>query len=112
MYCNYKEKDIQTLVNLIGSLWMQLIQNRASISTDAEDLYKSHVDKGTHPTPDEVLKAFQSELSRYSKVFVIVDALGEFPPGDQFQAVLGVRYDLPRYTRVPTRILAWVYSSR
>jgi len=25
------------------------------------------------------------------------------------KSVLGVRYDLPRYTQVPTRILAWVY---
>ena len=67
---------------------MQLIQNRTSTSTDAEDLYKSHVDKGTHPTRDEVLKALQSELSRYSKVFVIVDALDEFPAGDQYQVTL------------------------
>jgi hypothetical protein len=88
MYCNYKEKDVQTLVNLIGSLWMQLIQNRASISTDAEDLYKSHVDKGTRPSLDEVSKVLQSELSRYSKVFVVVDALDEFQAGDQFQATL------------------------
>lgn len=88
MYCNYKEKDVQTLVNLIGSLWMQLNQNNASISTDAEDLYKSHVNKGTHPTLDEVSNVLQSELSRYSKVFVVIDALDEFSAGDQFQAAL------------------------
>ena len=88
IYCNYKEKDVQTLVNLTGSLLIQLIQGRALISTDVEDLYKSHVDKGTRPTPDEVLKVLQSELSRYSKVFVVVDALDEFQTGDQLQASL------------------------
>jgi hypothetical protein len=88
MYCNYKEKDVQTLANLIGSLWMQLIQNKALISTDAEDLYKIHVDKGTRPTLDDVLKVLQSEFRRYSKVFVVIDALDEFQAGNQFRATL------------------------
>ena len=91
IYCSYKEEDVQTLINLIASLWVQLIEDRALISTDAEDLYKSHLDKGTHPNLDEVLKLLQSELSRYSKVFVVIDALDELPSEDQFQVNLLAR---------------------
>jgi hypothetical protein len=91
MYCNYKDKDVQTLANLIGSLWTQLIRDRASISTDAEDLYKSHIDRGTRPTLDEVFEVLKSEISRYSKVFVVVDALDELPAEDQLQANLLIR---------------------
>ncbi len=67
---------------------MQLTHNRASISTDAEQLYKSHVNKGTRPSLDEISKLLKSELTSYSKVFVVVDALDEFQASDQFQTTL------------------------
>jgi hypothetical protein len=67
---------------------IQLIQDSASISTDVEALYKIHAPKGTLPTVNEVSKVLQSELSRYSKIFVVVDALDEFLTEDHSRANL------------------------
>jgi hypothetical protein len=77
IYCNYKDRPIQTLDNLIASLWMQLAHDLGSLDRGVKDLYKSHIEKSTRPTRGELVKVLQSEVSRYAKVFVIVDALDE-----------------------------------
>lgn len=79
IYCNYKERDMQTPVNLIASLWSQLVQNQETFSNDVQALYKLHSRKGTRPTLSEVTKVLQSETGRYLKIFVVVDALDECP---------------------------------
>jgi hypothetical protein len=79
IYCNYKERDMQTSVNLIASLWSQLVQSQDALSDDVQALYKLHSRKGTRPTLSEVSKMLQSETGRYLKIFVVVDALDECP---------------------------------
>jgi hypothetical protein len=78
MYCNYKEKDAQTLENLMASLWRQLVLGR-SMSIEAKDLYKKHDERRTRPSVGEIMKVLRSEIGGYpkSKVFIVVDALDE-----------------------------------
>jgi hypothetical protein len=83
IYCNYKEKDAQTLTNLVAGLWAQLVRNSSSLPTEVRDLYSTHVRRNTAPTLDEVQKILQTEIARYSKVFVVIDALDEYPEGDR-----------------------------
>jgi hypothetical protein len=83
IYCNYKEKDAQTLTNLVAGLWAQLVRNGGSLSTEVKDLYSTHVRQNTPPTLDEVSKILQCEISRRSRVFVVIDALDEYPEGDR-----------------------------
>ena len=83
IYCNYKEKDAQTLTNLVAGLWAQLVRNSGSLSTEVKDLYSTHVRQNTPPTLDEVSKILQCEISRRSRVFVVIDALDEYPEGDR-----------------------------
>jgi hypothetical protein len=83
IYCNYKEKDAQTLINLIAGLWAQLVRNSGSLSTEVRDLYLTHVRQNSSPTLDEVSKMLQGEIARYSKIFVVIDALDEYPEGDR-----------------------------
>ena len=40
-------------------------------------LYNRHKDKPTRPSLDEILKALQSVAAKYSRVFIIVNALDE-----------------------------------
>ena len=77
MYCNYKEHDDQTIVNLIASLLQQLAQRNLAISENIMALYYRHIKKQTRPTLDELSKLLQSEARRFSKVFVLIDALDE-----------------------------------
>jgi hypothetical protein len=88
IYCNYKERDMQTPVNLIASLWSQLVQNQDTLSNDVQALYKLHSRKCTRPTLSEVSKMLQSEAGRYLKIFVVVDALDECPEDNGSRKIL------------------------
>ncbi|KAH0543124.1 hypothetical protein FGG08_002550 [Glutinoglossum americanum] len=79
IYCSYKEKEGQTVVNLIASLLRQLIQKNAFISNEISSLYHHHIEKQTRPTFDEWFKLLQSEAHHLSKVFIVIDALDECP---------------------------------
>lgn len=88
IYCDYKRKDEQTVVNLIAGLWMQLVQDRGALPNDVNDLYKRHINRRIRPTLEEVSSILQSEVSRYSKVFIVVDALDECTEDDRSRASL------------------------
>lgn len=83
IYCNYKEEHMQSPANLIASLWAQLVQNSGSLSSDVKDLHRSHIRQRSPPTLSGVSKILQSEIGRYSKIFVIVDALDECPESNR-----------------------------
>ncbi|KAJ7722542.1 hypothetical protein B0H14DRAFT_3170152 [Mycena olivaceomarginata] len=60
IYLNHKETEMQTPVDLLSSLWKQLVV-------------------GTRPSLDEVFQILSSAIGEYSKVYLIVDALDEYP---------------------------------
>jgi hypothetical protein len=88
IYCNYREQIAQTPVNLLASLWMQLVSDRDSLSKDVIDLYKEHVKRGTRPALDEISVVLRSAIGSYSKVFIVIDALDECPEEKGFRASL------------------------
>jgi len=77
IYCSYKEQEDQTAANLIASLLQQLVQRKSIVSEDVASLYLRHVSARTRPTLGEWSKLLQSEVHRFSKVFIVVDALDE-----------------------------------
>ena len=77
-YCYYKERSQQSLPNILGGLLKQLLSLRNTISADVKALYKVCQDQRRNRTLDEISSLFRAELQRYSKVFIIVDALDEF----------------------------------
>ena len=60
----------------------QLAEDDAAVYNDVKALYESHKDKRTRPTFDELRKILQSEMERYLKTFIIVDALDEISEVD------------------------------
>jgi hypothetical protein len=76
IYCDYRCTRVQTPVNLIAGLWRVLLDRRAP-SQKAKELYQRHADRGTSPRLSEISELLQSEVSRYSRVFVVLDALDE-----------------------------------
>lgn len=83
IYCNYKEEHMQSPVNLIASLWAQLVQNSGSLSSEVKDLYRTRIHQHSPPTLSDVSKLLQSEIGRYLKIFVVVDALDECPESNR-----------------------------
>jgi hypothetical protein len=77
LYCNYQRQASQTITNLLMAVLKQLVQNRPSIAQALSSLYDHHHEKNTKPSLQETLKALQSVLSNYSKVYLVVDALDE-----------------------------------
>ncbi|KAJ7024880.1 ankyrin repeat-containing domain protein [Mycena alexandri] len=78
IYLNHKEADTQTPSRLLAGLWRQLILDR-DIGSIAENLYKQHQEKGTAPSLEEVFNVLGSSLKEFSQVFIIVDAMDEYP---------------------------------
>ncbi|KAJ7483667.1 ankyrin repeat domain-containing protein [Mycena latifolia] len=78
IYLNHKETETQTITNLLGGLWRQLMLGKP-ISATVQNLYYYHHERQTRPQLEEVCKALESAVAQYSKVFIVIDALDEYP---------------------------------
>lgn len=77
-YCYYKERSLQSLRNILGSLLKQLLSLRTTVPAEIEALYKMNRHGHQNGTPAEISRLLRAELTRYRKVFIIVDALDEY----------------------------------
>ncbi|KAF7362797.1 ANK-REP-REGION domain-containing protein [Mycena venus] len=78
IYLNHKEADEQTPSKLLAGLWRQLVLDK-DIGTAAKKLYQGHSEKHTSPSLDEVVHVLRSSFGEFSKVYIIVDAIDEYP---------------------------------
>lgn len=91
IYCNYKQQTEQSVLNLITSLLKQLVQDDCAAYGDVKCLYDRHKVLGTRPTLDEFLHAFRLAAERYSKMFIVVDALDECSYGIRRRLLTALR---------------------
>ncbi|KAJ7021961.1 hypothetical protein C8F04DRAFT_1049377 [Mycena alexandri] len=68
--------------NLLGAIWRQLALKQP-ISSDLHGLYKTHRAQGTRLSLDETYSILQSTVSEFLRVFIVVDALDEYPEGNR-----------------------------
>jgi hypothetical protein len=78
LYLNHKEADTQTPARLLSSLWRQFVLGR-DVGPLATQLYQQHREKGTTPSLDDICGILNSSLIHYHKVYIIVDAIDEYP---------------------------------
>ncbi|KAJ7444159.1 hypothetical protein FB451DRAFT_1413275 [Mycena latifolia] len=78
IYLNHKETETQTITNLLGGLWRQLMLGKP-ISATVQNLYDYHHERQTRPQAEEVCKALDSAVAQYFKIFIVIDALDEYP---------------------------------
>ncbi|KAJ7798001.1 ankyrin repeat-containing domain protein [Mycena olivaceomarginata] len=64
--------------NLLAAIWRQLALEQP-ISSDFQGLYKKHRAQGTRLSLDETYSMLQSTVSKFPVVFIVVDALDEYP---------------------------------
>ncbi|KAJ7099058.1 ankyrin repeat-containing domain protein [Mycena crocata] len=92
LYLNHKETVIQSVGNLLASLWRQLVF-RQPMTEKIHELYEEHREPGTRPSVDDIHRVLHSTVGEYSKIFLIVDALDEYPEV-QRKSLLGKLSDL------------------
>ncbi|KAJ7476772.1 hypothetical protein FB451DRAFT_1461160 [Mycena latifolia] len=78
IYLNHKETETQTITNLLGGVWRQLMLGKP-ISATVQNLYDYHNERQTRPQLKEVCKALDSAVAQYPMVFLVIDALDEYP---------------------------------
>ncbi|KAJ7080059.1 hypothetical protein C8R44DRAFT_534042, partial [Mycena epipterygia] len=95
IYLNHKESDAHSPSKLLASLWRQLIL-RKPIGLNVHKLYEKHRESRTRPSPAEDHAVLHSTIADYSQVFILVDALDEYPDDDLLQHLydLGPRVNL------------------
>jgi hypothetical protein len=103
MYLNHKEAEVQTPVVLLSALWRQLVHGR-DIGSLVTKLYQKHHEKQTKPTLDEVFTVLQQTITEFSQVYIIVDALDEYPEGQ--------RQILLEYLAMVGHTVNWMITSR
>jgi hypothetical protein len=80
-YLNHKETEIQSPENILAGLWRQLIFGKPlPTGSPAHRLYAKHYEKRTRPSLEEMHTVLHSVvMMEYSKVYLIIDALDEYP---------------------------------
>ncbi|KAJ7218731.1 ankyrin repeat-containing domain protein [Mycena rebaudengoi] len=77
-YLNHKESEVQSPSNILAGLWWQLVSERP-ISASIQKLYQKHQKQCTRPSLDDVHDIVRSAVAEWSRVFIVVDALDEYP---------------------------------
>ncbi|KAJ7807561.1 hypothetical protein B0H14DRAFT_2381207, partial [Mycena olivaceomarginata] len=68
--------------NLLAAIWQQLVLTKP-ISSHLRQLHKIHHAQGTCPSLKEIYSALYSTVSQFSCVFILLDALDEYPDGNR-----------------------------
>ncbi|PKX93970.1 purine and uridine phosphorylase, partial [Aspergillus novofumigatus IBT 16806] len=77
VYCNFQRKDEQTADRLLSSLLKQLSGRLPTIPGEVSNLYNQHKTDRTRPSLEEISRTLYSVAVKYSRVFILVDALDE-----------------------------------
>lgn len=89
IYCDhYIPNSEKSVSDLLACLLKQLAQGQSALSSSVQSIYNNHADKRTRPSLDQLSEALRSTAAGFSRVFIIVDALEEFPPSyrDKFKS--------------------------
>lgn len=75
LFCNYRDRAAQSAEIFMANLLKQVIQQRRTISAELRELFNER-EKG-RLTFAESANLLRGEISHFSKVFVVIDALDE-----------------------------------
>jgi hypothetical protein len=71
---------MQSPENILAGLWQQLIFGRPILpGSPAHMLYQKHLERRTRPSVDEMHAILSSAVADFSKVYLVIDALDEYP---------------------------------
>ncbi|KAJ5752462.1 hypothetical protein N7520_009379 [Penicillium odoratum] len=74
-YCEFRERV--TLESILSCILGQLARKLPVFPEPLEDLYDDHLETRTRPSASSLLEALDITISRFIKVFIVIDALDE-----------------------------------
>ncbi|KAL8724038.1 MAG: hypothetical protein Q9166_008162, partial [cf. Caloplaca sp. 2 TL-2023] len=77
IYCNFKDKDIQSSENLLASLCAQLQGVKSPLPEVLVNSYRTHKSNRTRPSWTEISQVFKDVANKLGVVYLVVDALDE-----------------------------------
>ncbi|KAJ7024703.1 ankyrin repeat domain-containing protein [Mycena alexandri] len=78
IYLNHKEAEDHTPTRLLSSLWRQLVLGK-DFGPLPKMLYQQHQEKQTPLSLDEAFEVLCSAITEFLKVYIVVDAVDEYP---------------------------------
>ncbi|KAJ7028119.1 ankyrin repeat domain-containing protein [Mycena alexandri] len=78
IYLNHKEAEDHTPTRLLSSLWRQLVLGK-DFGPLPKKLYQQHQEKQTPLSLDEAFEVLCSAITEFLKVYIVVDAVDEYP---------------------------------
>lgn len=88
IYNNYNRQEEQTVTKLVASILKQLAQGHQLYRESVTALHKQHAERGTRPSLEEICTSLNSVLNKYSKAYIIIDALDEYTDSDSTRSKL------------------------
>ncbi|KAK0438150.1 uncharacterized protein EV420DRAFT_1280272 [Desarmillaria tabescens] len=79
VFCDYRNAGAQTVTSIIRSLLKQLIPIDAGLYSSIESLYEKCHNDQIDPSLDDLEAHLSTQLKKYSPVYLVLDALDEFP---------------------------------
>jgi hypothetical protein len=80
VYLNHKETQTQTVPDLLAAIWRQLVLKKPILQgSRVWELHAEYLEQGTRPEILEICKVLQCAVDEWSKVYLVVDALDEYP---------------------------------
>ncbi|KIW22403.1 uncharacterized protein PV07_12291 [Cladophialophora immunda] len=87
----YLERDctkVLTPVNVVGSLWRQLMGSRAPISDRVADIFNENRPDSKQPGIEEMTELLKEKLSSFDRCFIIIDGLDGYYDSEAEQILL------------------------
>ncbi|KAL8890975.1 MAG: hypothetical protein Q9192_005801 [Flavoplaca navasiana] len=84
IYCQFKEREMQTSENLFAGACVQLVQQSLGPLPKAlVDVHESHSKLNTRPNCADILKVFDEIVQNLNNVYLVIDALDESSEANQ-----------------------------
>lgn len=77
IYCDYKDRESQTTINLISSLVRQVVSQLGDTPEELRDLYTKHRKGQSSLSLEESSSLLSSLSNHFRRSFIVVDALDE-----------------------------------
>ena len=82
LYCDYVAQQEQTVINMMGAIWNQLV-GRREIPKDIREAFQ----EGRRPLLPDLVRMLRIAITSSSQVFICIDALDEFLPKDLLELI-------------------------
>lgn len=77
LFCSYNSQVDPSTADLLAAIQRQLVQGRSDIMAVVTGLHDHHSKRHTKPSIEDLTKSLMFTCSKYSTVYIVVDALDE-----------------------------------